>query len=342
MDQAFDALAPLTLDILQAQGFAWRVGGRLYAHGSLPQENTIDALFSRLESQPPHMPAANDGFLAVPVTLFNPEYAVWYRTDAWKTDDQATAAMIGRLLLETKKNIAVNASAAKSEFMASLSHELRTPMNAIIGLAGLLASSQPLTDKQRLYTSTLNDSAENLLTLINDLLDMAKIEARKIELESVSFDLGKLVQEVAGMFALRATEKNLDLMIDISLPAGAIYKGDPTRLRQILVNLVGNAIKFTNKGHVAITALALPQNGNEDIVFFVVRDTGIGIAPEKIQTVFEKFTQADSSITRRFGGTGLGLSITKMLVEMMGGKISVESEVGKGSSFSYSISLRHE
>ncbi len=261
------------------------------------------------------------------------------RSQPWTEDDVETANAISKVLLEGKKRAADEANLAKSEFMANLSHELRTPVNAIIGLSSILHASQPLTEKQRMYVNTLKGSADNLLTLINDLLDVARIESKSIELEVIDFDVQRLLQECVSMFSVRAIEKGLELTVDTSGLQKNLFSGDPNRLRQVILNLVGNAMKFTERGGVRIRVASHPRDAGLYDVTFEVVDTGIGIAPEKIGAIFEKFTQADASISRRFGGTGLGLSITKTLVELMGGRIAVKSQPGEGSTFFFTIPM---
>ena len=238
------------------------------------------------------------------------------------------------------RNAAEAANIAKSEFLANMSHEIRTPMNAVLGLSNILAMSQPLTPKQKEFIKTLQLSADSLLSLINDLLDIAKIEARTVELEHIPFVMSQMVQEVISIVSVRAKEKGLSFTMDDECIKGWTFIGDPTRLRQIMMNLCSNAVKFTEHGgiHIAITCkpASLPQIQNLSIS---VKDTGIGIAPDQLATIFEKFIQADSSINRKYGGTGLGLAITKTLTEIMGGTIKVESTVGKGSDFMVCIEL---
>ncbi len=243
--------------------------------------------------------------------------------------------------LEEERDRAKAANNAKSEFLANMSHEIRTPMNVVIGLTNILGDSKPLTDKQREFIKTLQLSAESLLSIINDLLDISKIETKKYELEIIPFNLTDLVEEIVTITSVKAKEKGLAFKVDLSGVEGKEFLSDPTRLRQILTNLCGNAIKFTEKGHISlkVQSFANASTDMEDI-YLSVEDTGIGIPPDKIETIFEKFTQADNSINRKYGGTGLGLTITKTLVEMMGGNINVESYPGKGTIFTVFVPMK--
>lgn len=233
------------------------------------------------------------------------------------------------------------ASVAKSEFLANMSHEIRTPMNAVVGLANLLSLSKPLTPKQHEFVKTLQLSADALLSLINDLLDIAKIESRSVELERTPFRLDQLMEGITSIMAVRAKEKDLAFSFEGECAKGRTYLGDPTRIRQVIMNLCSNAVKFTEAGGVQVGIECLPHNVNPEaeVLCITVEDTGIGIAPEKQATVFEKFVQADSSITRKYGGSGLGLAITKTLTEIMGGQIKLQSEPGKGSKFTICLPL---
>jgi PAS domain S-box-containing protein len=237
--------------------------------------------------------------------------------------------------LKQAKAVAESASRTKSDFLASMSHEIRTPMNAIMGIADLLAKTT-LSPEQDKYVQVFRRAGDNLLNLINDILDLSKVEASQLELERTGFSLMDQLEIVIEMVAARAHEKGLPLVCEIAPNVPGDLVGDPTRLRQVLLNLIGNAVKFTEKGEVSLHVTLEPDTFTPTLRF-TVSDTGIGIPADKLDRVFERFTQADTSTTRRFGGSGLGLTISKRLVELMGGRIWVASEVGEGSVFAFSV-----
>jgi signal transduction histidine kinase len=303
------------LTTLSLGGWLWVVGGR------------------RVEQDWSHF-----GVALIQATLFG-FLVLWVRIRAQRKvqelylQDQAQKAQ-----LRAAHEAAQSAVKAKSEFLANMSHEIRTPMTAMLGMTELLQMTE-LDSAQRDYADTVARSGNTLLQIVNDILDFSKIEAGQLSIEQVGFDPHELLQDVRDMLEVKARQRGLMLIVDVGAEVPHRLCGDPTRIRQVLVNLVGNAIKFTHDGHVALRVKCEPVERERVLVEFAVEDTGIGIAPEQQSNVFEAFTQADNSTTRRYGGTGLGLAICTQLTRLMGGQISLHSELGRGSTFHVKLPL---
>jgi PAS domain S-box-containing protein len=260
----------------------------------------------------------------------------WSDIDARKAAELALQA--SQLELEKATRAALEASEAKSVFLANMSHEIRTPMNAVIGLSHLALKSD-LTPRQRDYVLKIKSSGQHLLGIINDILDFSKIEAGKLSIENIDFDLDKVLENVGNLMSEKAAAKGLELIFEVEPNVSAHFRGDPLRLGQILINFCNNAVKFTEKGEVAVEVRVLEDHPESQLVEFSVSDTGIGMSRDQIDRLFQAFEQADASTTRKYGGTGLGLAISKQLTELMGGHVNVESEFGKGSTFRFTARL---
>jgi len=280
-------------------------------------------------------------FVTKPIDFQDLETTITKTFKAIDETSEALVAVTERDLAVKEKEKALSSERFKQQFLANMSHEIRTPMNSVIGITHLLLRSE-MNEQQRKYLTMIQAASEQLMSIINDILDISKIEAGKMVFEKIGFNIEHVVGNVRDILMMKAEEKKLDLKLKFSEDLPPSILGDPSRLAQVLINLTGNSIKFTESGFVEMSARVLSKNADACEIEFSVTDTGIGIAPDKLGSIFESFTQANSAINRKYGGTGLGLTISKQLVELQNGKISLESKPGVGTRFYFNLPFHIE
>ncbi len=309
------------------------------SEANLPLKCIVISAYTDIENIRTAMNRGAFDFITKPIDFHDLETTINKTFHAIDESREAHVAFKERDEALKDKEHALASERFKQQFLANMSHEIRTPMNSVIGITHLLLRSN-LDDQQKKYISMVQAASEQLMSIINDILDISKIEAGKMVFEHIDFNVIEVLTNVKNILAMKADEKHLEFKLNIPPSIPSVLNGDPTRLAQVFINLVGNAIKFTDQGFVEISAKEISLNNDEAAIEFSVTDSGIGIAPDKLASIFDSFTQANSDTSRKYGGTGLGLTISKQLVELQGGKISLESKAGIGTRFYFTLPFK--